>query len=221
MNIDVKPLGKPLWDSRDRDARSLPDTQMPSKFGGGGGTDTMKNKVRIKSLSKTLGHWRIVALGLMVCDFGTIHLSYFLALWYRFGCVYSEIPAEYLNAYGSFITPYAVGSIVVFLLFRMYRSVWRYVSYDELLRTFLGSVSASVGYSIITTLVFGRMPVSYYLWGGVGSLDTKVSFKNNDADDFATWYSSLVPVPCVEDIAGGNWNGLQCLQECYGRKQRV
>ena len=130
----------------------------------------MKNKVRIKSLSKTLGHWRIVALGLMVCDFGTIHLSYFLALWYRFGCVYSEIPAEYLNAYGSFITPYAVGSIVVFLLFRMYRSVWRYVSYDELLRTFLGSVSASVGYSIITTLVFGRMPVSYYLWGGVVQL---------------------------------------------------
>ncbi len=118
-----------------------------------------------KTAKRTLEHWQIIALCLMVCDFITIHLSYFLALWFRFDCIYSSIPLMYLKPFSKFITLYALGCLVLFWLFRMYHSVWRYASYDELVRTFLGSTAAAVLHALLITLIFARMPLSYYLWG--------------------------------------------------------
>ena len=111
--------------------------------------------------------WQIMAVCLMAWDFLTIHLSFFLALWVRFDCVYSSIPQNYLTAYRSIITPYSIAAIALFWPFRMYKSMWRYASYGELLRTFLGSVSASVLHAICITAIFCQMPLSYYVWGSI------------------------------------------------------
>ena len=111
-----------------------------------------------------------MAICLMVCDFLTMHFSYFSALWVRFDCVYSKIPQQYLDPYLHFITPYAVGAIVLFWLFRMYRGMWRYASYDELAKTFFGSITTSVIHTILISILFHRMPLSYYLWGAVVQL---------------------------------------------------
>ena len=110
-------------------------------------------------------HWQLIALCLMVCDFLSIHISYFLALWVRFDCVYSAIPSRYLQAYLHIITIYAAGAIVFFWFFKMYRSIWRYASYSELIRTFLASACTSLIHIILISALFGRMPLSYYLWG--------------------------------------------------------
>lgn len=115
--------------------------------------------------SRKLEHWQIIAIGLMICDFLTIQLSYFLALWVRFDCVYSSIPERYLSSYLHFITAYSIGAIIFFSLFRMYRSMWRYVSYVELLRTFMASAVASIAHAVLITALVCRMPLSYYLWG--------------------------------------------------------
>ena len=80
-----------------------------------------------------------MAACLMLCDIFTLHFSYFLALWVRFDCLYTAIPKNYLHAYIYFILPYSVGSVVLFWAFRMYKSMWRFASYRELLRTFFGS----------------------------------------------------------------------------------
>lgn len=112
-----------------------------------------------------LEHWHIMAFCLLVCDFLTIHLSYFFALWIRFDCVYSAIPVQYLNHYLHFITIYAVGAIMFFWGFRMYRSMWRYASYNELVKVFEGSATVSLFHIILITLFYGRMPLSYYLLG--------------------------------------------------------
>lgn len=130
----------------------------------------MEKKHRHRMDGRRLEHWQIMAICLMVCDFLTIHLSYFLALWIRFDCVYSAIPEHYLNPYLHFITVYALGAIVVFWGFRMYRSMWRYASYGELVRTFCGSVTASLIHIFLIKLLYGRMPLSYYLWGSVVQL---------------------------------------------------
>jgi len=122
-----------------------------------------KNKVNRRKIE----HWQIVALCLMLCDFLTIHLSYFLALWVRFDCVYSRIPEQYLTPYLRFITLYAIGAIALFWLFRMYRSLWQYASYVELGRTFIGSFVASAVHAILISVIFNRMPFSYYLWGTI------------------------------------------------------
>ena len=52
----------------------------------------------------------------------------------------------------------------------MYRGVWRYASYSELVRTFCGSITASVVHTVLISSIYGRMPLSYYLWGSVVQL---------------------------------------------------
>ena len=98
-------------------------------------------------------------------DVMAINISYFLALWIRFDGVFSEIPDEYLDPYVYFIPIYTVISLAIFHFARMYHSIWEYVSVRELMRTALGSAAASVVHIILITVIFGKMPLSYYLWG--------------------------------------------------------
>ena len=112
-------------------------------------------------------HWQIIAICMIICDLITIHASYFLALWIRFDGIFSAIPKEYLYPYIKFISIYTVCSIVIFWIIGLYRMVWRYASYAELLRTILGSFSTSVLHIVFITVIFARMPLSYYILGMV------------------------------------------------------
>ena len=112
-----------------------------------------------------LEHWQVMAICLMICDAFSVVLAYFLALWLRFDCIYTHIPRNYLSAYIKFIAPYTICAIALFWLFRMYRGMWRYASYTELVRTFSGSVAASFIHTVLITILFQRMPLSYYIWG--------------------------------------------------------
>ncbi|MBQ6927305.1 MAG: polysaccharide biosynthesis protein [Oscillospiraceae bacterium] len=47
----------------------------------------------------------------------------------------------------------------------MYRGMWRYASYTELVRTFCGSAAASLLHTVLITAIFQKMPMSYYIWG--------------------------------------------------------
>ena len=109
--------------------------------------------------------WHIKAVFLMAFDVMAINISYFLALWIRFDGVFTEIPTKYLDPYVYFIPIYTIISLVVFFLARMYHSIWEYVSIRELMRTAIGSVATSVAHIVLITVIFGRMPLSYYLWG--------------------------------------------------------
>ena len=112
-------------------------------------------------------HGHLIALCLIICDIITIHISYFFALWIRFDCIYSRIPNRYLGTYIHFITLYSIGAVVLFWLFGMYRSIWKYASLNELVRTFIASVIASVIHTILITVIFIRMPLAYYILGGL------------------------------------------------------
>ena len=116
---------------------------------------------------RVLEHWQIIAGGLILWDFLFIHAAYFLGLWFRFDAVYSRIPREYFKIYLHFITPYAVGAIVIFHFLKMYRSMWRFASYVELVRVVEGSTLTSFLHLVITWLFYGRMPLSYYLFGAI------------------------------------------------------
>ncbi len=109
--------------------------------------------------------WQIKAVFLMVYDIMTINISYFVALWIRFDCVFTEIPVEFFDPYVYFIPINTVISLGIFYLLRMYHSVWEYVSVRELMRAAIGSITASAVHIVLITLIFGKMPISYYLWG--------------------------------------------------------
>ena len=114
---------------------------------------------------KTIAHWKLVAVGLMSFDYVAIHLAYFLALWFRFDCKFSQIPFSYINGYLCSVIIYALVSIGIFWVFGMYKCVWSFVSYPELLRFVLGSVFASMLYAILQTFILIRMPISYHAFG--------------------------------------------------------
>ncbi len=114
-----------------------------------------------------LEHWHIIMLLLLVYDFLAVHAAYFLALWARFDFAFSRIDALYLAHYKAFITGYAVFCLIVFWLFRLYKSMWRFASYAELLRTLAASALCSVVHAAGITLLCGRMPMTYYIFGAM------------------------------------------------------
>ena len=119
----------------------------------------MKNKTR------KLEHWQVVTLLLMLYDFTAIALSYCLALWIRFDCKFSRIEPSYLQAYGKSILIYGLFCVVVFWFLRLYKSIWRFASYSELLRVVAATLLTGSVYIIGMSTCVGRMPVSYYLIG--------------------------------------------------------
>ena len=121
------------------------------------------NKTPVKG--RRFAHWQIISVALMLYDFVAVCGAYFLALFLRFDCVYSAIPQGYIVPYNRFILPYAAGCIVVFLLAKMYNSVWRYASYTEFVRTLAGSLVTSAAHTVLITVLLQRMPISYYMMG--------------------------------------------------------
>ncbi len=125
-----------------------------------------KTKRKMISIGKKqIEHWHIIAAVLVIYDYIAVCAAYFLALWLRFDGRFSSIPQLYFVPYTRFIFLFALVSIIIFLLCRMYNSMWRYASYTELMRTLLGSVISSVLHTILITIVLERMPLSYYILG--------------------------------------------------------
>ena len=114
---------------------------------------------------KRLEHWQIIAALLLLYDLIVVNVSYLLALYFRFDCVYSAIPKEYLEPCFRFLPIYSVVCLVVFLPMRLYHSIWRFASINELMRVLASAVITSVIHIVGITLMFGRMPISYFLIG--------------------------------------------------------
>ena len=89
-----------------------------------------------KGRNNRLEHWQVISVLLVLYDIVAIHVAYFVALWSRFDFRFSQIPANYLSSYIHFITGYAVVSVAVFWYFNLYRSMWRFASYTELIKVF-------------------------------------------------------------------------------------
>ena len=110
-------------------------------------------------------HWHLISILLIIFDAIAVNLAYFLGLWLRFDCHYRSIPAKYLTSWMQFIPIYTVVCIAVFLLLKLYQSMWRFASITELVRVGISSVITGILHTVLITLLFQRMPVSYYLIG--------------------------------------------------------
>lgn len=112
-------------------------------------------------------HWQVIGIYLMIYDFIAVCGSYFLALWIRFDGRITQIPEGYMTPYRQFILIYAVICIVVFYFLRLYKTIWRFASYNELSRVMLSSVITSIIHTVGITVFLKRMPLSYYLFGAM------------------------------------------------------
>ncbi len=112
-----------------------------------------------------LRHWQGIALILVLYDMVAVNLAYFLALWFRFDCQFSRIGRRFLDAWFAFVPFYTVFCLAAFWALRMYNRMWRYASYAELVGVIRSSVLTAVFHTAAITLLFRRMPISYYIMG--------------------------------------------------------
>lgn len=120
-----------------------------------------------KKKKKMIEHWELVSFYLFVYDIFALNFAYFLGLWMRFDFQFSSIPKEYLHAFLMFAPVYTIFSICVFYFLRLYKSIWRFASFDELNRIILASLITSLFHTVMITVFVKRMPLSYYLVGAM------------------------------------------------------
>ena len=114
---------------------------------------------------RKMEHWEVVTLLLMLYDFVAIIVSYMAALLIRFDLRFNSIDTQYLHAFYKSILLYAAFCVVLFWFLRLYKSIWRFASFTELLRVILATSISGVVYIVVMTTFVLRMPVSYYIVG--------------------------------------------------------
>ena len=109
-----------------------------------------------------------VAILLAFYDVIAVKLSYFLALWFRFDCKFSMMEnSGYLEPFVKFAPIYSVFCLIVFFLLKLYRSLWRYASFNEFSRILVASIITSVGHWVGITFICQEMIFSYHLFGSI------------------------------------------------------
>lgn len=111
--------------------------------------------------------WRQVAILLAGYDLLVICFSYFLALFLRFDCRISLIPENYLGIYARSMVFYPALFVLINWRFGLYRGIWQFASYHELLNCGVATLVTIPLYVLMVSIGFGRMPISYYVFGGV------------------------------------------------------
>lgn len=69
---------------------------------------------------------------LVILDIIFINVSSFLALWVRFNMHINEIPLEYSESVKDLVVVNTIFTVIVFLVFKLYTSLWRFASIKEL-----------------------------------------------------------------------------------------
>lgn len=100
---------------------------------------------------------------LVVLDILIVSVTGFLALYVRYDFRFSKMDMEFVSTELKYLPANLVFTMILFVLFRLYRSVWSFASSTELLNV-IGACSASVLCQIVILAVLRvRMPISYYL----------------------------------------------------------
>lgn len=151
-----------------------------------------------------------VMLYLMAYDLIAVNVAYFLALLLRFDLQYSSIPQDYLHNYLSFTAIYSVVCLILFFKFKLYQSIWQYASITEATRIVGACVSSTLFQIVGMSLLFGRMPVSYYIFGSLFQLTLIAAsrfvqrFLRLERSKYSTARTALDSAPRVLLIGAGD-----------------
>ena len=102
---------------------------------------------------------RIFALVLF--DIMSIIVASFAALYVRFDFSFKEIPPQYLVMFEEIIPYNLVVTLIFFVLWKLYKSVWRYASATELVNIVFATTCAAVAQIVLCYAMKIRMPRSY------------------------------------------------------------
>ena len=112
-----------------------------------------------------------------ILDILCITVAFFAGLLIRYEFSFSAIPERFLTFYSTTIIPWIGISLIVFMLFGLYRSIWSFVSIDELFRIILSYLCLCAICLAATFLLPVKMPVSYYVLGLLFSFISTVGLR--------------------------------------------
>ena len=127
------------------------------------------NKSELNSSTEKIRllHWQIISGMLVIYDAIAVNAAYLSALWLRFDCRFSLIPQRFMQPWLHFAPFYTLLCLLIFWRMRLYNTVWRFVSYSELIRVFAASCITTIVHGVVITGVFHRMPMTYYFFGAL------------------------------------------------------
>ncbi len=102
---------------------------------------------------------RIAALVIM--DMMSILLVSFAALYIRYDFSFQDIDPMFFKLCENLLIPNIIGTLFFFVLWKLYRSVWRYASANELVNIVGATACASIAQFIYCKFTDNRMPRSY------------------------------------------------------------
>ncbi len=103
----------------------------------------------------------IRTISLVILDIILINISYILGLFLRFDGV---IPQVYLDKYLSYALYITILQIIVFYLFGLYKTMWRYASIEEFLKVIVAVIVATVSTALVFMALINReLPRSIYI----------------------------------------------------------
>lgn len=123
-----------------------------------------------KQQSKTMEsriRWISKAAVIVFMDLLIVAASYFAALWMRFDFSFDSIPADYLEGYIWAMPYWCCVTVVVLYLFRLYHSIWYFVSIMEMVRLIEVYIVLIPCYAVGAWFMQLDMPLSWYFIGFV------------------------------------------------------
>ena len=123
-----------------------------------------------KTKSAKGSRWIYRAFVVAILDIVLIAASFFGALLIRFDLKYSEIETQYIDAYLKIVPFCIIGAIVLFVLFKLYNSIWRFASISELERM----TKAWIVFTVVAATIvivderingIRRLPISVWIMG--------------------------------------------------------
>lgn len=134
-------------------------------------TNNLKDKTKCDGPEKPdayMGNdkqWVFRALVLAFVDMCIIAISFFFALMIRFEFSYSHIPLSFLEGYLHIVPLFMVISLVVFYIFRLYHSIWRFASINEFMHIIGAFLVLTVLCVIIHEVYEIKMPYAFWIIG--------------------------------------------------------
>lgn len=100
---------------------------------------------------------------LIFLDIVFINISSFLALWVRFNMRSSDIPMEYLRSVQEIVLMNTIVTVIIFAVFRLYTSLWRFASIKELVYIIQACLISALFNILVYYMTYRIMYRSYYL----------------------------------------------------------
>ncbi len=120
-------------------------------------TDKVKKSVDLQ--------WVTHSVVVIIADILVVIFSYFAALWLRFDMRFQSIPSGYFQTYLRIIPIWCAITIAVFLIFKLYHSIWSYVSIDETFTMVQAYCVIAICNILAKYILKIDMPRSFYFFG--------------------------------------------------------